>query len=200
MCLLWQHIHDFPGGSDGKTSVYNAGDPGSIPGLGRAPGEGNGNPLQCSCLENPMDGGAWQATVHGVAESDTTERLHFHFHTKIGMVQRRLAWPLHKYDMQICEIVHIFWCFPHSSVSKESTCKAGAAKLLQPCLTLCDPMDCSPPGSSVHGIFQARVLEWGAMPGRIPQYNHLVPTIRWRRDRLPTSVLIEVVEFKIFVN
>ena len=50
---------DFPGGSDGKASVYNAGDPGSIPGLGRAPGEGNGNPLLDYCLENPMDRGAW---------------------------------------------------------------------------------------------------------------------------------------------
>ena len=50
---------DFPGGSDSKESVYNAGDLGSIPGLGRFPGEGNGNPLQYSCLENPMDGGAW---------------------------------------------------------------------------------------------------------------------------------------------
>ena len=50
---------DFPGGSDGKASVYNAGHMGSIPGLGRFPGEGNGNPLQYSCLENPMDGGAW---------------------------------------------------------------------------------------------------------------------------------------------
>ena len=49
----------FPGGSDGKASVYNAGDPGLIPGWGRSPGEGNGNPLQYSCLENPMDGVAW---------------------------------------------------------------------------------------------------------------------------------------------
>jgi len=50
----------FPeGGSDGKTSAYNAGDPGSISGSGRSPGEGNGNPLQDSCLENPMDGGTW---------------------------------------------------------------------------------------------------------------------------------------------
>ena len=49
----------FPGGADGKASVYNAGDLGLIPVLGRSPGEGNGNPLQYSCLENPMDGGAW---------------------------------------------------------------------------------------------------------------------------------------------
>ena len=49
----------FPGGSDGKASAYNVGDPGSVPGLGRSPGEGNGNPLQYSCLENPMEGGAW---------------------------------------------------------------------------------------------------------------------------------------------
>ena len=48
-----------PGGSDGKASVYNAGDLGLSPGLGRSPGEGNGNPLQCSCLENPTDRGAW---------------------------------------------------------------------------------------------------------------------------------------------
>ena len=54
-----------------KTSVCNAGDLGSIPGLGRSPGEGNGSPLQYSCLENPMDGGAWWATVHGVAKSQT---------------------------------------------------------------------------------------------------------------------------------
>ena len=52
----------FPGGSEGKESAYSAGDLGSIPGLGRYTGEGNGNPLQYSCLENPMDGGAWQAT------------------------------------------------------------------------------------------------------------------------------------------
>ena len=61
----------FPGGSDGKASVCNAGDLGSMPGSGRSPGERNGNPLQYSCLENPMDGGAWQATVHGVAKSRT---------------------------------------------------------------------------------------------------------------------------------
>ena len=61
----------FPGGSEVKASAYNAGDPGSIPRSGRSPGEGNGNSFQYSCLENPMDGEAWQATVHGVANSQT---------------------------------------------------------------------------------------------------------------------------------
>ena len=61
------------GSSDGKESACNAGDLSSIPRSGISPGEGNGNPLQYTCLENPMDRGAWWATVHGDAESDTTE-------------------------------------------------------------------------------------------------------------------------------
>ena len=61
----------FPGGSAGKESACKEGDPGLISGLGRSPGEGNGSPLQYACLENPMDGGAWRATVHGVAKSRT---------------------------------------------------------------------------------------------------------------------------------
>ena len=63
----------FLGGSEVKASAWNAGDPGLIPGLGRSPGEGNGNPLQYSCQEkeNSMEGGAWWATVHGVAKSRT---------------------------------------------------------------------------------------------------------------------------------
>ena len=60
-----------PGGSDDKESARNVGDMGSVPGSGRSSEEGNGNPLQCSCLENPMDGGAWQATVDGVAKNRT---------------------------------------------------------------------------------------------------------------------------------
>ena len=64
-------MEDFPGGSEVKASVCNVGELGSIPGSGRSPGEGNGNPLQYSCLENPMDRGAWWATAHGVAKSRT---------------------------------------------------------------------------------------------------------------------------------
>ena len=66
-----EEIKGFPGGSEVKASACNVGDLGSIPGLGRSPGEGNCNPLQYSCLENPMDRGAWWATVHGVAKSQT---------------------------------------------------------------------------------------------------------------------------------
>ena len=81
---LWQHLvlfafGVFPGGLDGKASACNAGDPGSVPGSGRSPGEGNGNPLQHSCLENPWG----QRSLVGYSslgheESDTTERVHFH--------------------------------------------------------------------------------------------------------------------------
>ena len=81
----------FPGGASGKEPTYNAGDikdAGLIPWSGRSPREGNGNPLQYSYLENPMDRGTWQATVHGVAKSWTRLSnfiftFHFHFHTLV---------------------------------------------------------------------------------------------------------------------
>ena len=84
----------FHGGSDGKASACNAGDPGSIPASGRSPGEGNGNLLQYSCLENPMEGG----TVHGVAKSQTqlsnlTFTFHFHALEKVMATHSSvLAW------------------------------------------------------------------------------------------------------------
>ena len=68
-------VQGFPGGPDSKESACNAGDPaGSIPGLGRSPGGGHGNPLQYSCLENSMDRGAWWAMVHGVSKTETQLR------------------------------------------------------------------------------------------------------------------------------
>ena len=81
-----------------KNLPANAGDARntrSMPGSGRSPGIGNGNPLQYSCLENSMDRGAWQATVHGAAESDTTEQLSAHAHTQAGI-------PDEKYCFLIC--------------------------------------------------------------------------------------------------
>ena len=68
------YVMGLPSGSDGKESACNAGDTVLIPGLGRSPGEGNGNPLQYSCLENSMDRGAWQAVVHGVEKNQTRLR------------------------------------------------------------------------------------------------------------------------------
>ena len=79
--FLW----GFPGGSDGKESACSVEDPSSIPGSGRSPGGGDGNPLQYSCLENPMDRGAWRAAVHGLAKSQTRlsdTHTHTHTHTR----------------------------------------------------------------------------------------------------------------------
>ena len=74
---MWEFPSGIPSGSSCKESACNAGDVGSIPGLKIFPGEGNGNPLQFSCLENPMDRGVWWATVHGVAKiQDMTKHTH----------------------------------------------------------------------------------------------------------------------------
>ena len=113
----------FPGGSAGKESACNAGDLGSIPRLGRSPGERKGYPLQYSGWENSTDS-PW-----GHKESDTTGRLSLSLST------------------------FLLQCMKVES----------EREVAQSCLTLRDPMDCSPPGSSIHGIFQARVLEWGAI-------------------------------------
>ena len=101
----------FPGGSDGKASAYNAGDPCSIPGSGRSPGEGNGNPLQYSCLASPIDGGVWWARVHGAAKSWT-----------------RLS------DFTICLYGY---SVARNSVLQFYYCSAYVHAQL--CLTLCDP-------------------------------------------------------------
>ena len=128
----------------------NAGDLRSVslsPGLGRPPAGGHGNPLQFSCLENPMHRGAWQAMVHSESESEVA----------------------------------------------------------QSCPTLCDPVDCSPPGSSAHGILQARVLEWVAIsfsrgssrPRDQTQVSHIAGrrfNLWATRDRV-TIFIVEMNEF-----
>ena len=121
-------------------------------------GEGNGNPLQCSFLENPRDWGAWWAAVYGVAQSWTLLKQ-----LSSSSSSSRLLCP---------------WVFPgkntgvgcrallegSSSTTWEAhPCPAAAAKSLQSCPTLCDPIDSSPPGSPVPGILQARTLEWVAI-------------------------------------
>ena len=120
----------FTGGSAGKESACNVGDLGSIPGLGRSPGEGKGYPLQYSGLENSMD-----SIVNGVAKS-RTQLSNFHSLTE------------HQFKDKVLEDVQIV---------------IDAAKQLQSWLTLCDPIDGSPPGSPVPGILQARTPEWVAI-------------------------------------
>ena len=102
ICIKYFYLGTFKGGSEVKASACNVGDLGSIPGSGRFPGEGNGNPLQYSCLENPMDGGAWWATVHGVSkETRLSERLNLREELKqsiweglAGKGPRRYCWVL----------------------------------------------------------------------------------------------------------
>ena len=95
LCMANKLLHfnwiplGFPGGSDDKESACNTGDLGLIPGWRKCPGEGNGKPLQYSCLENPLDKGVWWATVHRVTKSQTRLRdEHFHFH--LGCVSQFL--------------------------------------------------------------------------------------------------------------
>ena len=168
VCLSIYHLSiclpDFTAGSAVKNLPANAGDardPGSIPGSGRSPGGGNGNPLQYPCLENPMDGGAWWATIYWVTESNTTEaneqtstRLSIIYLSIIHLLVYRLS-----LSMSIC-VSHL----SVSAIYPSSAYLHPRPKSLQSCLTLCDPTDCSPPGSSLHGILQAGILEWVAFP------------------------------------
>ena len=97
----------FPGSLDGKASSYNVGDLGLIPGSARSPGEGNGNPLQYSCLENPMDGGPWQATPHGFAKSQTWLKW-LSMHTQIDC--RRTWWICVQFIIILgCRIHAVVW-------------------------------------------------------------------------------------------
>ena len=120
------HYKDFPHGSDGKASAYNAGDLGSILGSGRSPVEGNDNPLQYSCLENPMDRGAWQATVYRVAKSRT--RLSDLTYLLICNINTTLIWSMRYISQNKHLIIHKALSemrLPSWLSSKESDCQAG---------------------------------------------------------------------------
>ena len=120
-----------PRGLSGKEFTCNAGDTGLIPASGRFPGGGHGYPLQYSCLDNPIDRGAWQATVHRVAKSQT-----------------QLKWLSTHACMHVCMYIDRHICTRMHA---------------QSCQTLCNPVDYSQPGSSVHEISQARIMEWVAI-------------------------------------
>ena len=176
---------DFPGGSDGKASAYNAGDLGSIPGWGRFPWRRKCNPLQYSCLENPMDRGAWWATVYRVAQSRTRlSNFTFTFmvpeDSQIKLVKHpffclfefllELQLPYNVVlfsavqQSQSAMCVHIYpFFFGFSSHLGHRRALKSESEVAQSCPTLCNPMDCSLPGSSVHEIFQARVRVWVAI-------------------------------------
>ena len=110
-------------------------------------GEGNGNPLQCSCLKNPRDGGAWWADIYGVAQRQTRLK-------QLISSSSRLLCPQNSPGKNTGVGCHfLLQCMKVKSESE----------VAQSCPTLSDPVDCSPPGSSIHGISQARVLEWGAI-------------------------------------
>ena len=92
--------YSFPGDLDGKASACSVGDPGSIPGSGRSPGDGNGNPLQYPCLENSMDGGAWQAIVRGVTKSQTwLSNFTLQAHLEMYVPPKETNWRM-KYSMK----------------------------------------------------------------------------------------------------
>ena len=130
-CLSHQGSHiykqkqDFPGGSDSKASVYNARDLGSSPGLGRSPGEGDGNPLQYYCLENPMERGDWQATLYGVAKSQTQLSDFTHSLMPFSGLPWQLSWVgkiLWRRDMLPTPV---FLDFHGGSDGKQSVCNVG---------------------------------------------------------------------------
>ena len=154
----------FPGGSDGKEWACNAGDPGLIPGPGRSPGEGNGN----SWTEDPGGYSPW-----GRKESDMTELLTFS--CSLSLCYAMPCWvtlvvsdSVRPHRRQPTRLPRP-WDSPGKNTGVGCHFRLQCMKVksesevAQSCPTLSDPMDCSLTGSSVHGIFQARVLEWGAI-------------------------------------
>ena len=132
-------------------------------------GVGNGNLLQYGCLENPMDKEAWRATVHGVVKSWTWLNI-THLTTALKWIPAQ----------EVMRGVFGF-CFNKRLPANSFRGNVYVCSVTQSCLTLCNPMDCSPPGSSVHGILQARILEWVAIP--------FSRGSSWHRDRICVSCI-----------
>ena len=117
-------------------------------------GEGNGNPLQCSCLENPRDRGAWWAAVSGVAQSQTRLKR-FSSSSSSSEAWRAAVHGVTKSRTRLND-----W----TELLDFTNQKFSYTYNSQSCTTFCNPMDCGPPSSSVHGILQARILKWVAIP------------------------------------
>ena len=185
----------FPGGSDGRESACSAGDVASIPGLGRSPGEVNGNSLQCSCLENSMDRGAWWAIVHrGRKELDTAEQL-AHPHLK----SQGLSWSSQR------------WCHPflagrgwkRKSPSAGAMLKARASSLLTECVYLgWSGKIFWEKAMAPHSSTPAWKIPWMEEPGRRQSMGSLrvrhdwaaslalFAFMHWRRKWQPTPVFL----------
>ena len=146
------------------------GGPGSSPGLGRSPGEGDGYPLKYSCLENSRDRGVWRATVHKVGQNWVTN-THIHM---IKTMVNSIYLLIIKYLLSTCFVSGTVRPWRHEGKRKDTIAALlwyeynpvqdteDYVYLLSRYshVRLCDPMDCSPAGSSVHGILQTRILEW----------------------------------------
>ena len=142
--LSLKKVEGFPGDSGGKESAYRAGDLGLILGSGRSPGEGNGNPLQYSCLGNPMDRGAQWAPVRGVAKSLTQNFL-------LYAATWKLAWMEVRDITQVTRnLVFPFLSFLSRGLVTIFSNSSQFSSVTQLCPILCDPMDCSMPGLPVH--------------------------------------------------
>ena len=157
------YIYGFPGGSDGKGSTCNAGDLASIPGLGRSPGGGHGNPLQYSCLENPHG----QKSLSGYSPW-RHKRVRHNCCCCCCCVASVVSDSVQPRRRQPTRLPRP-WDSPGKNTGVgchfllQCMKVKSESEVAQSCPTPSNPMDCSLPGSSVHGIFQARVLEWGAI-------------------------------------
>ena len=160
---LTRHLIGLPWWLSGKESDCNAGDPGSIPGSGRSLGERNGNPLKYSCLENPMERGAWWAIIHVVAKSQTWLKwvsthmciTHYVEQTFTYLLAIHISSLENAYLVYfpIFELAHLLFCY----------CVVCCCSVIKLCPTICDPMNCSAASSPVlhyHPEFAQIHVRW----------------------------------------